>query len=623
MNAAETFAPLLGKVAIELLGKPEHTNGNGATLRWRTRGSLKVDVKEGTWFDHEAKEGGGTIDLVMRELGGDKPGALEWLERKGFIEPRDATPPEGTFYDYRDERGAVLFRVERTGKAGSRFLQHGPDGNGGFACRKGCMAGVRRVPYRLPELLAAPASAIVFVCEGEKDADRLARLGLVATTNAEGAGKWRAEFAEHLAGRRVVVLEDDDAAGRDHAGDVKAKLAGKVAAAEILSLPGLPEKGDVSDWLNAGRTIAELLTLAEQALASAPRAEGPQPAYLRGISAAALMAKHFEPVNYAVPGLLVEGANLFGGKPKIGKSWMAYDFALAIAAGRPVFGSIPVTQGDVIYLALEDSERRLKSRLLKKGVRHPPERLTLATEWPGLDAGCIAELEAWADAVKRPSLVIVDVLKMVRGATRANESLYDADYRALTGLANFGRSRGIAVLIVHHVRKMDSDDPLESLSGTNGLTGAADSVMVLKRDIGTGNCLLYVRGRDIEESEKAVRFEAEIGTWQLLGDAGEVGRTTEREAILATLRDSDKPLSPREISDLLGKNYDAVRKTLTRMAHAGEITKTGRLYSPCPTSPNVPNTPEPDIGTHETGYEGEGWIGETPAQTAARLGGAG
>src|SRR5690348_15505867 len=104
-----------------------------------------------------------------------------------------------------------------------------------------------------------------------------------------------------------------------------------------------------------------------------------EPAFRRGISAADLMAKQFDPVNYVVPGLLAEGATLFGGKPKIGKSWMAYDFALAVAGGRPVFGKIPVDQGDVLYLALEDSQRRLKSRMLRKGVRNPPERLTLVT----------------------------------------------------------------------------------------------------------------------------------------------------------------------------------------------------------------------------------------------------
>lgn len=328
--------------------------------------------------------------------------------------------------------------------------------------------------------------------------------------------------------------------------------------------------------------------------------DAPGPAYMRGISAAALMAKHFEPVNYVVRGLLAEGVTLLGGKPKIGKSWLAYDFALAIASGRPMFGTIPVEQGDVLYLALEDSERRLKSRLLRKGVT-APERLTLATEWPDLDNGCIAELTSWAEAVERPTLIIVDVLKMIRGAARNAESLYDGDYRSLAGLAAFARSRSLAVLVVHHVRKMEADDPLEGLSGTNGLTGAADSIMVLKRDSGTGHCLLYVRGRDVEESEKAVRFKADNGTWELLGAAEEVGRTDERQAILDALKAHANPLSVREISDLVGKNYDAVRKCLTRMWDAGEVEKKGRGTYACPVSPNVLNDPEPDNRTHRTG----------------------
>jgi hypothetical protein len=374
-------------------------------------------------------------------------------------------------------------------------------------------------------------------------------------------------------------------------------------------------------------TAAELMALQDRLCdQSQPRQETtePKPAYLRGISAAALMAKQFAPINYVVPGLLAEGATLFGGKPKIGKSWMAYDFALAIASGRPVFGTIPITQGDVIYLALEDSERRLKSRLLKKGITNPPERLTLATEWPDLDNGCIAELEAWADAVERPSLVIVDVLKMVRGKTQSNEQLYESDYRAMTGLGRFARERGLSVMIVHHVRKMEAEDPLESLSGTNGLTGAADCVMVLQRDNGTGNCTLYVRGRDVEESEKAVRFERDNGTWGLLGEAQDVGRTDERQAILDVLRGSDRPLSPKEISDILGKSNDAVRQTLTRMAYADEIEKKGRGLYTCHNGHNVTSTPQADIVTGVTGdglrVDEEGWIGESPTQTAARLG---
>jgi hypothetical protein len=327
---------------------------------------------------------------------------------------------------------------------------------------------------------------------------------------------------------------------------------------------------------------------------------GKEHAHKRAISAAALMAKQFEPVNYVVPGLIAEGVTLFGGKPKIGKSWMALDLALAIAGGWPVFGILPVMQGDVLYLALEDSERRLKSRMIKKALKVAPERLMLATEWPDLDSGCIADLDDWADNMTRPALVIVDVLKQVRPRTRINEQLYDSDYRSLAGLGRFARRRGIAVLVVHHVRKMEADDPLESLSGTNGLTGAADSIMVLKRDVGTGNCTLYVRGRDIEESEKVVRFVAETGTWDMIGDATEVGRTTEREAIISVLRQSDKALGARDVSDISGQSYGAVRRTLARMAHDGEIAREGRgLYTLSQVS-QCPNEERWDNGTIET-----------------------
>lgn len=331
-----------------------------------------------------------------------------------------------------------------------------------------------------------------------------------------------------------------------------------------------------------------------------------EPAFRQGISAAALMSKPFEPATFVVSGLISEGVTLLGGKPKIGKSWLVLDLALAVASGQSLFGSTAVEQGDVLYIALEDNQRRLKSRLVKKGVQDPPERLLLATEWPDLDAGCIPELEAWVAEAPSPRLIIIDVLKMVRPKPRPGEQPYDADYRALTGLGQFARQHGVAVLVVHHVRKMEADDPLESLSGTNGLTGAADAVMVLKRDNGTGNATLYVRGRDVEENETTIRFNRQFGTWELLGRTEEVGRTSERQEVLNVLRMADKPLTAREVSDRMGKNYDAVRRTLVRMSGAGEIEKPGRGLYACLNSPNVPSGPYETVETHGTGYEYEG-----------------
>ena len=321
------------------------------------------------------------------------------------------------------------------------------------------------------------------------------------------------------------------------------------------------------------------------------------------ISAAALMKKHFAPIEYVSPSLLAEGATVLGGKPKIGKSWFVLDLALAVAGGEPALGAIPVSTGDVLYLALEDNQRRLQQRLRKKGMEDAPDRLSLATRWPSMDDECLEKLEAWVQRVPRPRLIIVDVLQMVRPTAKRGGKSYDDDYGAVSPLAAFARKHGIAILIVHHERKMPSDDPLEGLSGTNGLTGAADSVMVLHRDNGTGNFKLYVRGRDIEESEKAVRFDADFGTWHFLGNADQVGRTNERQEVISMLQRVGKPLSPKEVSDQLGKPRDAVRKLMARMSMSGEIQKQGRGSYTCHKCPNVPTDAEADIVTLVTGAQ--------------------
>lgn len=336
-------------------------------------------------------------------------------------------------------------------------------------------------------------------------------------------------------------------------------------------------------------------------MATQPRAEWPQPAapltptrrrrepaWRRGISAAALMQMDFPPINYVVPGYVTEGLTILAGAPKIGKSWMSLGLGVAIASGRPAFGSIPVDQGDVLYLALEDNARRLKRRLLKMGVSTPPERLTLCTEWPGLDEGCVDEIGEWIASVEKPTLIVVDVLSKVRPSDGGKDSAYDADYRVLTGLQTLAGRHGVAIVVVHHTRKMEADDPFDSVSGTRGLTGAADTVLVLKRDSGTPRTILYGRGRDVEEIETAFEFDRDSGTWRIVGAAHEIAKTDERQIILDCLRASANPLSAREISDILGKSYDAIRRTVTRMVQAGEIDRKGQGQYTCPTCPTVP-----------------------------------
>ena len=161
-------------------------------------------------------------------------------------------------YDYSDEKGVLLFQVVRLDT--KKFRQRQPDGKGGWSWN---LKGVRRVLYRLPELLAADPSSMVFICEGEKDADRLTALGLLATTNPGGAGKWRAEYNDSLRGRQVCLLPDNDEPGRKHAQEVAKSLHDVAEIVKVVALPGLAEKGDMSEWLAMGNGIEALRELVD------------------------------------------------------------------------------------------------------------------------------------------------------------------------------------------------------------------------------------------------------------------------------------------------------------------------------------------------------------------------
>ena len=181
----------------------------------------------------------------------------ELAEHFGLPAPVPARAARATVvtYDYRDEGGTLRYQVVR--QHPKKFTQRQPDPTASDGWRYN-IQGVERLPYRLPELLAADKTAWVFVVEGEKDVDRLLGLGGVATCNSGGAGKWRGEHTRQLAGRAVAVIADNDEAGRKHAYDVASQLQGIALVVKVLDLPELAEHGDVSDWLDQGHTVQEL-----------------------------------------------------------------------------------------------------------------------------------------------------------------------------------------------------------------------------------------------------------------------------------------------------------------------------------------------------------------------------
>jgi hypothetical protein len=300
----------------------------------------------------------------------------------------------------------------------------------------------------------------------------------------------------------------------------------------------------------------------------------------RLLKARVLKTKTFEPLRYILPGIVPEGATLLVSRPKLGKSWLVLDLAIATAAGRYTLGDIKPSQGAVLYLALEDSERRLQRRMDKLLLGEWPEQLEFATEWPRADQGGLADFEEWIKARPNARLVIIDTLAHFRPQTPGkSQSGYLDDYSALAPLQKLAGKYGVAIVVVHHDRKMEAEDVFDTISGTLGLSGAVDTMLVMKRQ--ASNVTLHVRGRDIEEAEKAIQFSKETCRWVIIGEAEEVRRSDERSRVVAVLREAEQPVSAKDIqagADL--KNRNAADLLLSKMVRDGDIERTGRgLYA--------------------------------------------
>src|SRR5262245_10521368 len=236
------ISSLMEPVVARLLGEPnQRLSKPPKDMRYGTHGSLAVDLSHGIFYDHENQQGGGVFELVALQLGCDREGAISWLRREGLLPEPQQAPASSVvaFYNYCDEAATLLFQVVRFEP--KDFRPRRPDG-------KYSLEGVRRVLYRLPDVIKAVAESwTIYLVEGEKDADNLRKLGAIATTNAGGANKWRSEYNDALRGADVVLLPDNDDPGRKHVEQVAAALSGIAKRIRVLDIaehwPECPPKG--------------------------------------------------------------------------------------------------------------------------------------------------------------------------------------------------------------------------------------------------------------------------------------------------------------------------------------------------------------------------------------------
>jgi hypothetical protein len=238
---------------------------------------------------------------------------------------------------------------------------------------------------------------------------------------------------------------------------------------------------------------------------------------LTTIDAQQLMALSLPEVPQVVPGLFPVGLTIFAGKPKTGKSWLILDTAHAVASDGYILGKIKVQDGEALVLALEDSQRRLQSRLSTL-TDNVPKSLHLSTSLPRMDEGGLTLISSWLEQHPNARYVVIDTLARVKPRRAKNADIYAEDALVGKQLQELAVKHNVALVVVHHLRKAIAEDPLDTVSGSTGLTGAADAVIVLTRTRGQGDATLYVTGRDLEEQYLTLMFQPEKGKWLLVGE---------------------------------------------------------------------------------------------------------
>ena len=304
---------------------------------------------------------------------------------------------------------------------------------------------------------------------------------------------------------------------------------------------------------------------------------------LQTVNAQLLRDKQFDPIKWVVPGIIPSGLSIFGGGPKTGKSIFVLDVAVAIAIGGYVFGKIKVEQGDALYLALEDNERRLQERIDFINLDDTDDlfRLTLVTRIPRQHEGGIDYITWWLDEHPDARVVIIDTLQMFRRQLSGRGNVYAEDYEVISELRVIAAAYNVGIIVLHHLKKTSSreaqenalsGDWINSFSGSIGLSGSADALFMLKRDRMAKAGQLFRTGRDVEECTFELVLEGL--RWDFKGEAEDILLPTWKKQILDFLSEHST-VSPMDLANGYGINIKTAQTNIRRLEREGIIRKVG------------------------------------------------
>jgi hypothetical protein len=303
--------------------------------------------------------------------------------------------------------------------------------------------------------------------------------------------------------------------------------------------------------------------------------------FYEGLNAMDLLSLELPDVNYLVDGLIAPGVHLLIGKPKKGKSWLTLDLALAVSQGSSWLER-QCAQGEVLYFALEDNRRRAKLRLqmLVNRVMNGPQAgpiiiRTMEDKIEPVDHGFMADFENTLRLNPRIRLVIIDTLAKIKPSKKVGESIYDYDRRCIDPFTEIcARYPDLVIIIVHHMRKAETDDPYDTVNGSLGLTGAGDGIFVLMHDRVNDCDVLHATGREIETQEMAIKLNAP--KWELLGDPDDVGMRDSHRTVLEVFDQNDNmPMTMTQIVAATGAKKPTVQGWLYQMKKKGMLIQNG------------------------------------------------
>jgi hypothetical protein len=359
-------------------------------------------------------------------------------------------------------------------------------------------------------------------------------------------------------GRTVHIVFDSDAATNPSV--LKAehrlmqelyKLGARPYSVRLPSWPGVGKVG-LDDFLakrgrRADQELAELIAAAVS----------PFVPTVRGTAELAKM--RLRAPEFVIHDLLPKGATMLAALPKIGKSFFALQAGHAIASGA-AFSSYVVRKGRVLYLALEDSPYRIRSRLTLMGLV-PTDDLQIANEWPRGEDGYRA-LKRYLEENPTTVAVFIDTWQRIRQPSGRNDNIYQADYVEIAAIKALADQFEIAILLIHHLKKGAVDDVFQGVLGSTGITGALDTILVLHRSRAESSATLHVTGRDIPEQQLALEHSQKECTWKVLGPVARVHLSAQRTAILEALKAAKRPMQLNEIAKETSTSVQNARKML-------------------------------------------------------------